>query len=288
MKQHLTVMLAAAAVLIVGYGGYHALFAEAAYQSLTVASVAGEVTRTDASGGVLPAGPGDSLHASASIRVGASGHALLVAGEGTQLMLEADTSVRVLAADRRGVQVELDEGRVQARVQAGSRVLGVRAGDRTARTDAGTFRVARDAEGFVRMATEAGRVTVEGPDGTTSLPMGQRLDIDPAGRAAVSEAVLEELLLEVQWGTPVPGDAPVPVDGRTVPHAQVAIQGPRGTTRLRADADGRFHGDIDLPTGTHTVRVEAEDGLAPAAADARDLERPAVVPVATTEVRFGG
>jgi len=288
MRQHLTVLLAAAVVLVLGYGGYHVLFAEAEYQRLTVASVAGEVTRTDERGAVVPAGPGDSLHASAAIRVGAEGHALLVAGEGAQLMLEADTTVRVLAASRRGVQVELDEGRVQATVQPGSRVLGVRAGSRTARTEAGAFRVARDGDGYVRVAAEAGAVSVDGPDGAEALAVGQRLDVDPGGRAAISEAVLEEILLEVQWPEPTPGDTPVPVDGQTTPHAKVAIRGPGGTTELRADASGHFEGTIHLPPGDHVVRIDAADDLSPARTEERTLTRPAPVPVATTEVRFGG
>jgi len=288
MRQHLTVLLAAVAVLLLGYAGYEALFAEAEYQRLTVSSVAGEVTRTDATGAVLPAGPGDTLHASASIRVGASGHALLVAGQGAQLMLEEETSVRVLGADRRGVQIELDEGRVQARVQAGSRMLDVQAGSRTARTEGGSFRMARDSDGYVRVAADSGAVDILGPDGAAPLPVGQRLDVTPNGAATLSEVALEEILLEVQWSHPEPGNTPVPVSGRTAPHARIAIVGPEGASEVRADEEGRFQGEVDLPVGTHSVQVLANDGLSPTSVQTRSMERPAVVPVSTTEVRFGG
>lgn len=288
MKQHLTVLLAAAAVLVLGYGGYLALFADAEYQRLTVTSVAGEVTRTDARGATVPAGPGDTLSESSAIQVGASGHALLMAGEGTQLMLEEQTSVRVLAADRKGVRVELDGGRVQARVQPGSRMLGVRASGQTAETSAGRFQMARDSDGYVRIAPEAGTVTVEGPTGIQTLEPGERLDVTPEGQAAISEAVLEELLLEVHWPTPRPGEAPVAVSGRTTPHAEVAIRGPQGEESLRADAAGRFEGTVVLPTGAHVVTIESDDGLGQSTSTESVLERPARVPVATTEVRFGG
>ncbi len=288
MKQHLTVLLAAAVVLVLGYGGYYMLFAEAEYQRLTVASVAGEVTRTDARGVSVPAGPGDSVLASTSIQVGSTGHALLMAGEGTQLMLEEETSVRVLSADRQGVRVELDEGRVQARVQPGSRMLGVRAGDRESRTEAGAFLVGRDAEGYVRVSADSGSLQVDGPEGTSTLGSGRRLDVDPQGRSTISEAVLEEILLEVDWATPKPGNDPIPVDGRTIPHARVAIRGPDGTTEVRADADGHFRSTVALPSGEHKFTVEATDGLGADGSAEVTLTRPTAAPVATTEVKFGG
>ena len=289
MRQHLTVLLAAVAVLLVGYGGYAVLFTDPAHSQLTVASVAGTVTRVDPTGATSPASPGDALRADAGIRVGGSGHALLVAGEGSQIMLESDTTVRVLSADRRGVQVELDEGRVQARVQSGSRILSVQAGERTARATDGSFRVAKDSDGFVRVVTEAGTVDVDGPDGPTILSTAQRLDAPPTGPATVSDAAMEEILLQVQWGTPTVGSEPVAIRGTTVPHAAVSISGPDGVTALRADAAGQFESALVLPPGSpHDVRVEVTDGLGSPRSDSRVLARPVVVPTATTEVRFGG
>ncbi len=275
-----------AAVLILGYAGYWVLFAEDEYRRLTVASVAGEVIRTSPSGTSAAAGAGDFITASSQIRVGASGHAVLKAGEGTQLVLEKETSVRVLSADRRGVEVELDEGRVKARVQPGSRVLGVRAGPQEARTSAGAFQVARDGEGYVQVAAEQGTVEVIGPDGPTALTAGQRLDGSPTGRPSITDALLEEILLEVRWADPMEGG--VPIEGRTIPYAQVAVDGPEGRATTRADGAGAFSTSVPIPPGTHTVRVEVSDSFGAEAAQEQVVERAVAVPVATTEVKFGG
>lgn len=287
MRQHLIVLFAAISVLGLGYGGYFVMFQEAEYRTLTVTSVTGAVTRSDERGVAVPAGPGDSVEASNVIRVGATGRALLTAGEGTQLLLEEETSVRVVAANRRGVQVELDEGRVKARVQPGSRMLGVRSGGQLARSDGGGFAVARDADGFVRVAVEDGSVEIDGPDGTRTLESGERLDAAPDGTSVLSSAVLEEILLEVRWADAKPGDAPVPVEGRTTPYARVAIEGPTGTSTTHADRDGRFAGEVAVPSGSHTITVDVSDGLGLEASDTRVVSRPAAVPVASTEVVFG-
>jgi len=288
MKEHLSVLLAALAVLAVGYGGYFVLFADPTTGRLMVTAVAGEVSRVAPDGRVEPAGTGDFLTEATEIRVGESGHVLLEAGEGSELRLEDHTSVRVLAADRRGVRVELDEGRVQARVRAGSRVLGVRAGVREVTADEGGFRMARDSEGTVRVAVDEGSVRMEGPDGPLSLASGQRFDARIGQPPVIRDSVVEELLLEIRWPSLPPGEAPAPVDGRTLPHANVRVRGPQGTTELQADAEGRFHAELTVPVGSHSVSVEVDDGLGSGRSETGQLERPIEVPVATTEVRFGG
>ncbi|HCH62099.1 MAG: hypothetical protein CL927_19650 [Deltaproteobacteria bacterium] len=288
MKQHLIVLLAAVFVLALGYGGYFLMFQEAEYRRLTVTSVAGEVTRLDSTGAAVPAGPGDAVEETNVIRVGATGRAVLTAGEGTQLLLEQETSVRVLSASRRGVQVELDEGRVKARVKPGSRVLGVRAGERVAQTAAGGFQVARDVDGFVRVAVDAGTVEMDGPDGPQALAAGQRLDVDPSGEAVISSAVLEEILLEVQWPETPAGAAPLPIEGSTVPFGQVQVRGPQGTTTVHANQAGHFASEVSIPQGEHTITIDVSDGLGQATSDTRSVHRPSTVPVASTEVKFGG
>jgi len=288
MKEHLSVLLAALAVLAVGYGCYLVLFADPTTGQLMVTAVAGEVTRVAPDGRSEPAGTGDLLTESTEIRVGEAGHVLLEAGEGSELRLEDNTSVRVLAADHRGVRVELDEGRVQARVRPGSRVLGVRAGGRTATAEDGRFRMARDSEGTVRIAVDEGSVALAGPDGPTALAAGSRLDAVRGQVPVIQDSVVEELLLEIRWPSLPPGSDPAPVDGRTLPHAQVRIRGPQGTTELQADAEGRFFTELSVPAGTHAIEVAVDDGLGAERTESGQLVRPAEVPVATTEVRFGG
>ena len=290
MKEHLSVLLAALAVLAVGYGGYLALFADPTTGQLMVTAVAGDVTRVAPDGREEPAGTGDFLTEATEVRVGESGHVLLEAGEGTELRLEDKTSVRVLAADRRGVRVELDEGRVQARVRPGSRVLGVRAGGRTATAQDGRFRMARDAEGMVRIAVDEGKVALDGPDGPAELSAGSRLDAAPGQAPVIQDRVMEELLLEMRWPELTPGEAPAPIGGRTLPHALVRVRGPQGTTALRADAEGQFYTELDMPLDARRmeVEVEVEDGLGAERSAKSQLERPVEAPVASTEVRFGG
>lgn len=286
MRQQLPVIVAGVVVLLVGLLGYRVLFDDTEQRALVVSTVVGEVQRVDADGQAHPASVGEAVAADGSrVRVGAAGRAILSAGEGSSLLLEADTTVRVLEADRRGVTVELDEGRVQARVVDGASVLGVRAAGRTATVAGGAVRVGRDGQDTVRVAVDEGAVSLEG-FGVAGLVAGERIDARAGDGGVVSEAVMEEILLEVRWPEPGPTDGSVPVDGRTHPHARVAIRGPGGTTELDADEDGRFKAEIDLPTGDHVVSVTADDGLAEPRATEQTLHRDAPAPTASTEVRW--
>ena len=98
--------------------------------------------------------------------------------------------------------------------------------------------------------------------------------------------MLEEILLDVRWADPV--DSTVPIEGHTLPYAQVAIQGPEGRATTRADGEGVFATTVPLPPGEHTLRVEVSNGFGADAAEEQIVERTVTVPVATTEVKFGG
>ncbi len=291
MRNQLRVLLAAIAVLLLGWLGWVVLFADDDTPRLMVRSA------TDATvvGGDDPtpraATEGLVIGARDQVVVGPAGTAVLTMGEGTRLQLEPDASIRVLEADATGVRVELEGGRVQARVRPDSPVLGVSSRGRAIVARDAAFTVGVDPDGALAVDATEGALQLEGFDGAAELAAGQRL-LDQPGRPAVVDAATVDLLLHVRWPDGPVTAGTTTVEGRTAPYTEVVVRpggpGPSPGVRVRADVDGRFVAELPLAEGDNPLRVEARDPGGRVAASDGAVTRDSEAPTATSvEVGWG-
>lgn len=289
MRNQIRVLLAAVAVLLLGWLGWLALFGGDDTPALTVQAA------TDATvvGGEDPtpraATAGLVVGARDQVVVGPDGEAVLTMGEGTRLQLEPDASIRVLEADASGVRVELEGGRVQARVRPGSPVLGVSSRGRAVVARDAAFAVGVDADGALAVDATEGTVQLEGFDGAGTLSAGQRL-LDQPGQPPVVDDATVDLLLQVKWPEGPVQAGTARVAGRTAPYTEVVVRpdGMGAGIRMRADVDGRWSAELPVKEGENAMRVEARDPGGRTAAEAGAVTRDSEAPTATrVEVGWG-
>lgn len=259
MRDFLPVLAVAALVLVLGWLGYRAFFAEGAAPELVLTQVEGSVERVR-SGNSEPAQVGTSLGADDQLRAGPGATAVLQVGEQGHITMSEESSVRVLGATADGVRLELEDGRIEATVRPGSGALGVVAGDREVVATDGTFGVARTDDA----------VYVSGRDGTVELVGFGDMDRLSAGQSVVAadggEVVLSDeqraLLLAVDWPDAQPFQVEqVWVQGTTNPNAEVEITTQDGVVQANADAAGLFRAQVPLREGPNPVTLVVVDAM---------------------------
>lgn len=287
MRLPFQAILAAAAVLVVGWLGYQLLFGAGRGAELTVLTAQGDVSRVDDRGRAAVA-VGDAVRAGDALQVGDDGAAVIGVGEATRLTLEAGASIQILEVTDGAVRVELEDGAVSARVRPGGPSLGVSSQGRGVVTTDGAFRASRAPDGTFAAEVSEGQVSVEGVEGVTSLPVGQRLTAPQGAPAAVSAAA-PELLLQVAWPAPVAVDAQgASVAGETAPYARIkATCGDKACADARADAQGRFSVEVPVDSPQLPVRLEASDAMGQRAETTGDVKRAQPPPPTSAEVVWG-
>jgi hypothetical protein len=290
MRNHLPVLAAAAAVLVVGWLAYFLLFDRSGAPAIVVLEASGGVTRANPSAGAAPLAAGDELLVRDRIQVGADGGALLGVGAETRLRLEPDSVIEVLSVDEDGVRVELEDGRVQARVRPGSPQLAVSSQGRLLRAADADFTVGADREAEVlAVAVERGQVGVEGaPGGTQALEAGSTATLMP-GALPILQQSDAALLLDVRWPTAQTRAATITLEGRTAPRARVRVTGGAAPAEGLADAEGRFTVGVPLREGDNALEVTARDSLGRDVAVDGRAHRDTRAPAArSVDVSWGG
>mgnify|MGYP002634004953 CR=1 FL=1 len=282
MRQQLPVLLAALGVILLGWGGWYLLFADARGTHVVVLEQSGVVELTAANGVLRPLSPGERLAPQDTVRVGSGATAVLGIGEGSSLRLEAATSLRLVGVSKDSVQVELEGGRVQARIKARGPGLQVGSGDRLVLARDADFRAGVDATGTLAVEAERGTVDTEGIPGVDSLTAGTGL-IAPRQGDAVQTALTEAMLLEVDWPQSPSATAVGLLEGSTSPYARVRVAG----KEVLADVSGHFAVRIPLEKGANDLTVEARDALGRLQVVDRTVLRPAAPPpIGQAEVRW--
>lgn len=259
MRDFLPVLAVAALVLVLGWLGYRAFFAEGAAPELVLTQVEGSVERVR-SGSSEPAVVGTSLGADDQLKAGPGATAVLRVGEDGQITMSEESSVRVLGATADGVRLELEDGRIEATVRPGSGALGVVAGEREVVATDGTFGVART-DDAVYVSGRDGSVELVGFGDLERLEAGQSV-VAADGEAAVLTDEQRALLLTVAW----PDAQPFPVEqvwveGATNPNASVELQTADGAVATVAGADGVFRAEVPLREGPNPVTLVVVDAM---------------------------
>jgi len=281
VRDVLTVLVVAVAVLALGLLGYRLLFGDDPLDPLTIRRVEGEVTHVhdgsrDAAevGGILL--PDDRLLAAEGSR------AVLGFGEESQLVVEESSGLRVLGEGAEGIRVELENGRVQATVRPGGPALDVVTGDREVRATEGEFVVARDDETtWVRL--DDGQLALTGFGDVTALEGGQSV---VASEDGVSSRLDPQLLLEVDWPAGATREERVELTGRADPRASVQVLGVAGEPTAIADASGNWSVEVVLKEGDNDLRVLATDPLGRVRESEFQVIRDSTPP--TAEFQVGG
>lgn len=281
MRKQLPVLLAALAVLLLGWVGWYLIFLEGGTTKVVVLDPEGTVERRLASGRAALLESGDELAPSDVVRVSGEGSAVLAIGEGSSLRLGSSTSLRLVDVGRDSVQVELEGGRVQARVRAVGPGLRVGAAGRTVGATDADFTMGIDPTGTLAVQAERGTLTMDEVDGVPTLAAGAAL-IVPRRGDAVQIDTAAALLLEVDWPSSPATGAVGMVEGQTAPYARVQV----GEWEVLAGADGRFQARLPLEQGANEVAVTARDALGREQAVSRTILRPGAPPIGTAEVQW--
>ena len=293
MSEHLQIVAAVLAVLVVGLIGYGIVFRDDQDLALVVTEVSGAVVRTTPEGQEDAATPGMALAAQELLTVGEGGRALLSAGDGedTQLTLESRSSIRVLEVNRSSVRVELEGGQVSARVRLGSPTLSIQSESRTIRAQDADFSVALGEGGVLSVEASRGAVDLSGFGAADATPLqaSQRLTALP-GAAPVVGTVPEVLLRSVLWPKrAVVREDEVTLEGEATPYATVMLSreglAPR---QVRADERGHFQGTLPLQEGENRVRVEIWDAFGRKQVAEQVIERDTRAPTIDTSITWGG
>ncbi|MED5369881.1 MAG: FecR domain-containing protein [Myxococcota bacterium] len=257
MREFLTLIAVAAAVLILGGLGYRALFAPGAEAGMQLSAVQGEVFRVGDQ--QLPAQVGDRLAPSETLVAGPDGSATLEFGEGSALKISSGTRIRVLDGDQDTLRIELEDGQVEATLRGGPG-LGVVSGEREIRAQDADFQVAR-AEDSTYVRSERGELQLQGFGDLDTLGPDQVLVAPDQGAMRVDEAS-RALLMEVEWPGRQVRQPTLPIVGRCDPGSQVAlfVDGVSIGTVI-ADSLGQWSLEAPLDEGPNPVRVVITDPL---------------------------
>ncbi|HJN73398.1 MAG TPA: FecR domain-containing protein [Myxococcota bacterium] len=281
MRDVLTVLVVAVAVLALGLLGYRLFFGDEALDPLTIRRVEGDV-RHEHEGARSAAEVGGILLPDDRLLAGEGGRAVLSFGEDSQLVVDQSSALRVLGEGSEGVRVELEDGRVEATVRRGGPVLDVVTGDREVRADEGTFTVARD-DDSTWVQLDDGELSLTGFGEVQALRAGEAIVANDGGAATRLD---EGLLLEVSWPEKATREESVEVAGTTDPGARVRIEGGYETVEVLADNSGSWRVEVRLREGDNALRVLAVDPLGRTRESPYELLRDTKPP--TAEFQVGG
>ncbi len=283
MRDVLTVLAVAVAVLLVGVLGYSLLFGGDELQALSVQRVDGQV-RTERAGREEPTSIGELLGPGDRLIAGEGGRAVLSFGEASALVVESETSLRVLGEGDEGIEIELEGGRVHATVRPGDGGLGVRNGDRRVGLDEAEADIAIGPDGSAYVEVVDGDLELSGFDGVEALRSGQRLVAAP-GAAALVEGVDKDLLLDVAWPEArSTNQDTVLVRGTSAPGSRVRVSGGVQDVRGQVDSQGDFELRVPLGEGDNALRVAVVDPLGREREASWEVLRDTRPPTATIQV----
>lgn len=283
MRDVLTVIGVAVAVLLIGVLGYALLFGGDELQALSVQRVEGEV-RTQRGGQASATQVGELLGPSDRLVAGEGGRAVLSFGESSALVVESQTSLRVLGEGSDGIEIELEGGRVHATVRAGDGRLGVHNGSRRVGLAEAEADIAVGPDGSTYLEVQEGDLELSGFEGVDELRAGQRLVAAP-GADVLVEGVDKDLLLEVAWplGESTNKDRVV-VRGQSSPGSRVQVVGGAQDVVGQVDRQGDFELDVPLGEGHNELTVLVQDPLGRAQEASWEILRDTRPPTATIQV----
>ena len=251
MSAEVKALLALLVIMVLGWVGYQALFANDSAVQIVLHDVQGDV-RVEAGGREVAARVGGQIGASDRLVSGENGRAVLAFGADSRVTLEPNTSVQVTSVDLTGVKHSLENGRVKATVRPGGPVLGLSAAGQTVTASDAEFTVVRSADA-VGVESTRGTVTIDGAE----LVAGSRT-LFPVDGTPLQMPASNELLLQMAWPAQQRTAASqVRVTGTTEPGAQIQARTGAGSARATAGPDGIFAFDIGIAEGENTVAVEA-------------------------------
>jgi hypothetical protein len=286
MRDLLKFLVVIVAVVALGLLGYGVLFRPENGTPLLIRDVGGRVEHIDREGHRAAALPGTVLGPMERIETAADGQAVLSFGEESTVSLQHATNVRILGVNEAGVRLELDGGRVEATVRPGKGTLGIVNRNREIVADDATFTVGVNEDGTLAAEAHQGVIHVNGLEGVSALPQGQRLVAAREAKGRVA-AISESLLLEVNWPSDVrTREAEIALRGITDPGAHVQVRVSDRVTTVTADADGHFEADVALQEGTNPLEVISEDPLGRKASDQKEVLRDNKPPGAQFQVRY--
>lgn len=259
MRDFLPVLAVAALVILVGAGGYFALFDDVSEEAVTLQRVTGPVSVLSG-GDTQQAEEGETLEPGDQLTAGAGGQAVLAFGEQSSIVLEAESTLKLRGRDDQGLQVELEGGRIRATVRPGDGRLAVnRGGQRVDATDA-RFEVGVDDEGVLQVRADEGELGLVGFGGREGLGPGERISLVPGGDPWVSDED-RALLLELDSVPDLIAQREQVLTGRTDPHARIRVEGGVQPVSGRADAEGIWRLTVPLKEGDNALLVVASDPL---------------------------
>lgn len=281
MRDVLTVLVVAVAVLALGLLGYRFLFGDEDLDPLTIRRVEGAVQHVRA-GSANDAEVGTVLQAEDLLRAGEGGRAVLSFGEDSQLVVDESSALRVLGKGDDGLRVELQNGRVEATVRRGGPALDVVTGERSVRAEDGRFTIARDDENtFVQL--DEGELTLDGFGEIARLGAGETV---VAREDGVTQRLDDDLLLEVSWPEEATRSERVALSGKTDPGARVRVRGGVEEVVVDADASGLWSAEVRLKEGENELVVLATDALGRTRESDFEMLRDTIPP--TAEFQVGG